>query len=650
MRASRLVIVGLLLVAWALPGLPAEASVRPKPVLRGPGRGVPSLEEATRNWKRLSSDRRSKGDAMAWNRAVNDLERVSRSSRGNTAVVAMTRAAAAAEEWARLSRGPADAREAVRLYRGVLALNPSAAQRAEATSAAGRVERELVRGAKASAVRHEPSRPPERPVSAPAAAPKSEPSLTKAERQRLAADAREAAAQLQKVVRQGKSASARRSEWLKPMARLERAALSLSPSPDGAEALWSASEGARELAGHSRREDDVRRACELYLRLANDFPASGHVDDAFIAVAHLERTELHETAMARRHLQQAVAAGGDKAGQARELLKALGGPLREEPKPAARPIAKATREPAVAPSEKPVEKAPKEARDDRPSKSKPETRLVQTEPKVDAGKAPDRSEHPTDVDSVKAIQRRALAETEWSLSEQMGLKVRRIVIDAGHGGHDTGAIGPTGVREKDVTLGVAKELASQLRSRGYDVVLTRDGDRYLALEERTRLANQHRGDLFISIHANAHRSPSQSGVETYSLNLASDRYAKRLAARENATAESSASELQYMLADLATRANTVDSARLARIVQQSIVQGVAKKFGKPKDHGVKHALFFVLLGAKMPAILVETAFLSNPAEEKKLAGSPYRAALARSIADGVEKFVARRQELAAVDQ
>ena len=637
MRASRLLLVGLLLMAWGLSALPASASVRPKPVLHGSGRGAPSLDEATRNWKRLSGDRKSRNDAMAWNRAVNDLERVSRGAKGNAAVVALSRAAAAAEEWARLSRKPTDAREAVRLYRGVLALNPSAAQRKDATSAATRVERELMSGAKAPVARGEL-------VERATSEPKNAPSLSKAERQRLVADAREAASQLQKVVKQGKAASARRSEWLKPMARLEKAALALIPSTEGAEALWNASLGARELAGHSRREDDVRRACELSLRLVNDYPTSGYVDDALVEVARLERTELHETTMARRHLQQAIAAGGDKASQARETLKSLGGPLREEPKPAARPVAKVEREPVA---DRP-EKAEKQSVSERPGKTKPETRLARTE--TESEPAPERAMPHTDVDSVKAIQRRALAETEWSLSEQMGLKVRRIIIDAGHGGHDVGAIGPTGVREKDVTLGVSKELATQLRARGYDVVLTRDGDRFLALEERTQFANQQRGDLFISVHANAHRSPQQSGVETYSLNLASDRYAKRLAARENATAESSASELQYMLADLATRANTVDSARLARIVQQSIVDGVAKKFGKPKDHGVKHALFFVLLGAKMPAILVETAFLSNPAEEKKLAGSPYRAAVARSIADGVEKFVARRQELAAVDQ
>lgn len=230
------------------------------------------------------------------------------------------------------------------------------------------------------------------------------------------------------------------------------------------------------------------------------------------------------------------------------------------------------------------------------------------------------------------------------------LRVRRIVIDAGHGGHDTGAIGPTGVREKDVTLAVARALAAQLRKRGYEVRLTRSDDRFLSLPERTRLANEAEADLFLSVHANAHNDRSVAGVETFSLNVASDRYASRLATRENASMGKAAADLPFLLADLSTRANSVDSTRLAREVQRSIVNGVAEEHGRPRDHGVKHALFYVLLGARMPAVLVETAFLSNPAEERKLASAAFQQTMARSIAEGVDRFVDRRTRVAALSR
>src|SRR6185312_5992129 len=165
-------------------------------------------------------------------------------------------------------------------------------------------------------------------------------------------------------------------------------------------------------------------------------------------------------------------------------------------------------------------------------------------------------------------------------------------------GYDTGAIGPSGIREKDVTLAIAKQVAKDLRARGFDVVLTRDSDTFVSLEDRTQIANREHGDLFVSIHANASPHRKQSGVETYALNVASSRYEMRLAARENRTSKRSVSDLQYVLADLATRANSVDSEKLASSVQSAVVDGVSRKYGRSKDNGVKHALFYVLLGAR----------------------------------------------------
>jgi N-acetylmuramoyl-L-alanine amidase len=247
--------------------------------------------------------------------------------------------------------------------------------------------------------------------------------------------------------------------------------------------------------------------------------------------------------------------------------------------------------------------------------------------------------------TVAKVSRRA----ELTLVEQLGLKVRRVVIDPGHGGHDTGAIGKQGTREKDVTLAISKKLAEELRGRGLEVILTREDDRYLKLESRAELANEVRGDLFISVHCNSAANRKLRGVETYTLNISSDRYSIRLAARENASSEKGISDLQFILADLATKANTGESTRLATQVQKSLVGQLSREYTGIKDLGTKEALFYVLLGVKMPAILVETSFLSHAEEETRLASEEYQDEVAQAIAQGVEDFLGDRHRLAKVD-
>ncbi len=156
----------------------------------------------------------------------------------------------------------------------------------------------------------------------------------------------------------------------------------------------------------------------------------------------------------------------------------------------------------------------------------------------------------------------------------------------------------------------------------------------MRLEDRTRIANIARADLFISVHCNSLPQRYIRGIETYTLNLASDRYAIRLAARENATSEKGLSDLQFLLADLATRANTEESVRLASQVQVGPGRPAPEQGRKIRDLGTKEALFYVLLGTKMPAILVETGFLSNPEEEKRLSSPGYQDDVARAIASG----------------
>jgi N-acetylmuramoyl-L-alanine amidase len=249
--------------------------------------------------------------------------------------------------------------------------------------------------------------------------------------------------------------------------------------------------------------------------------------------------------------------------------------------------------------------------------------------------------------AAKARELRSAArKAPASVAAQLGLKMRRVVIDPGHGGRDTGAIGPRGVREKDVALAIARTLAGRLRALGFAVILTRKDDSYVSLDERTRIANQARADLFVSVHCNAARRRTLAGVETWTLNVASDRYATRLATFENADAERSVSDLRLILADLATRANASDARDLAESVQGSLVRNLRERVGRLEDHGVKQALFYVLLGAHMPAILVETGFISNPAEEARLRSRKYQTGTAEGIARGVKEFVDGRQRLA----
>ncbi|MBN1961879.1 MAG: N-acetylmuramoyl-L-alanine amidase [Deltaproteobacteria bacterium] len=221
------------------------------------------------------------------------------------------------------------------------------------------------------------------------------------------------------------------------------------------------------------------------------------------------------------------------------------------------------------------------------------------------------------------------------------LKTRRVVIDPGHGGRDSGARSASGLLEKKITLSIAKKIQSILINRGIDAILTRNKDITLSLEERTAIANRVKADLFISIHTNAHKNKNVSGIETYYLNTTDDRYSLRLAARENATQEKHVSDLQLMLADLATKANTAESQKLAFAIQNELVNQLRPINSKFHNKGVKGSLFYVLLGARMPAVLVETAFISNPVEAKLLQSTKYQKTIANAVADAVSKSLAQ---------
>ncbi|MGH7279383.1 MAG: N-acetylmuramoyl-L-alanine amidase [Candidatus Rokuibacteriota bacterium] len=217
-----------------------------------------------------------------------------------------------------------------------------------------------------------------------------------------------------------------------------------------------------------------------------------------------------------------------------------------------------------------------------------------------------------------------------------------IVLDAGHGGHDTGAVGPTGLQEKDLVLDVTRRVARLLEERlEVKVLLTRDADHFVPLRDRTSFANKHRADLFVSIHGNAHSRSASSGVETFFLSSeATDNEARQLAAAENAVIQlespaqrARAEVVRTILWDLAQSEFQIESSRLAEIMQDAMTQSL-----KIPNRGVKQAGFYVLGGAAMPAILIEVGFVTNPREERRFKDSRYRDEIARAIFTGLSEY------------
>ena len=222
-----------------------------------------------------------------------------------------------------------------------------------------------------------------------------------------------------------------------------------------------------------------------------------------------------------------------------------------------------------------------------------------------------------------------------SLVRSLGLKLSRVVIDAGHGGHDTGSIGPGGYTEKELVLDVAQRLKELVETElGAEVVMTRSDDTFVPLESRTAIANQEAADLFISIHANSSRIRAARGVETYFLNFTSSRESVETASRENAASERSIHELQDLVKKIMLRDKVDESRELAQYIQRSML----KRTNAGTDRGVKQAPFIVLIGANMPSILAEICFISNPQEEKFVKSSENRQAIAQSLFEGVRSY------------
>jgi N-acetylmuramoyl-L-alanine amidase len=239
----------------------------------------------------------------------------------------------------------------------------------------------------------------------------------------------------------------------------------------------------------------------------------------------------------------------------------------------------------------------------------------------------------------EALPAKANAGGDHSLTRALGLKLGRVVIDAGHGGNDAGTHGPSGLLEKDVVLDVALKLGALLQERlGSEVVYTRSDDTYIPLEERTRIANERKADLFLSIHANSSPYRMVGGVETYYLNFTTSKAALDLAAKENASSQSSIFDLKDVLAKIAMKDKIDESREFATSVQSSLFALSSKNNTAAKNRGIKKAPFVVLIGASMPSVLAEIGFLTNSTDEALLKKPEHREKIAEALYKGVAAY------------
>lgn len=227
----------------------------------------------------------------------------------------------------------------------------------------------------------------------------------------------------------------------------------------------------------------------------------------------------------------------------------------------------------------------------------------------------------------------------YSLTRQLGLGIRRIVIDPGHGGRDPGCNGNSGTDEKTIVLDVSKRLRDLFSAKnGIEVILTRESDIYMPLESRTVIANQKQADLFISIHANANRNKKLSGVETFYLNFSLDPKVIETAALENATSKKNISDTKEIIKKMVQRNKSVESRELAEQIQKDLVTRLSKNYKNVKNKRAKGGPFWVLIGCEVPSVLVEISYLSNAAEEKRLKNPQYRQQIALGIYEGILNY------------
>lgn len=228
----------------------------------------------------------------------------------------------------------------------------------------------------------------------------------------------------------------------------------------------------------------------------------------------------------------------------------------------------------------------------------------------------------------------------YSMARQLGLGIRTIVLDPGHGGYDPGCLDASGLLEKDLTLDISLRLRELLRANTkFDVIMTRETDILVPLETRTIVANQRRADLFISIHINAFRDKRRQGIETFYLNFSSDPRVNETAARENATTTKTIGEMEKIIRKIVQSSKIIESRDLAQRLQENLVRFLGRQYTDIKDLGTKGGPFWTLIGCEMPSVLVEVSHISNPMEAQRLKSEVYRQQIARGIYEGLLAYV-----------
>jgi N-acetylmuramoyl-L-alanine amidase len=310
----------------------------------------------------------------------------------------------------------------------------------------------------------------------------------------------------------------------------------------------------------------------------------------------------------------------------------------------AKPVAASGREAANA-TPAPAAKNAKADADDTDAKPRAvpgETVAVNADPKLTAAAKQPAAKSKADATKSAALvpptESKPTRDGQRSLTRALGLKISRIVIDPGHGGHDTGTIGPHGLMEKDLCLDVALRLGHEIEEKlpGAEVIYTRKDDTFVPLEERTAIANEAKADLFISVHANSSHDAAARGIETYYLNFATSEESMAVAARENALAQSSLHDLQDIIKKIARNEKVEESKELASDIQDSLTHRLQLVSQDERNRGVKKAPFVVLIGANMPSVLSEISFISNPSDEKLLRKTDQR----QRVADGLYRGIA----------
>ena len=398
-----------------------------------------------------------------------------------------------------------------------------------------------------------------------------------------------------------------KAKWLKVVQKFDDIATEYPESSLAPKSLYMKGKLYEQIYGYFFGKSDLEKAVKAYRTITSKYPDSKTAPDALLREAKIYEVRLGEKKKAIELYHEILKKypRGDISLKAREALNS-------------------------------IEKNKSEGEEKAPIVDNQKGNELKQKETKQSDKTLDRNEGAITVDKDNTPSQGTNGQSP--VTKRLPHKISNIVIDPGRGGRDLGAIGPHGEMEKDITLAIGNELAKRLKEQGFEVFLTRDEDIFIPLEDRTTFANKKKADLFISIHVNSNPDQSLDGVETYFLNMTKDDYAIQVASRENETTTKSLSDLQSIINDLMLKSEINESSRFATYVQDSIMESHQKAGYSCQDHGVKQGLFFVLVGAQMPAILIETGFITNPVESKLLEEESYQNSIIDGIIHGIHAY------------